>query len=97
LPTGGMPIVPVPTTAVITFEGLAIGAMLCTVATVLYECGLPRLSAAPGPLDHHLAAGSIILVVRSADASSQDWASDALVTEAQEATTTRARAATRET
>ncbi len=83
LPTGGMPIVPFPTTAVITFEGVAIGAILCTVATVLYECRLPRLGAASGPLDQHLAAGSIILTVRSVGTASQEWAAKALVTEVQ--------------
>ena len=80
LPTGGMPIVPVPTSAVIMFEGLAIGAMLCTVATVLYECRLPQLGAGPGPLDQHLAAGSIILIVRSPGTTPQEWASRAMVT-----------------
>ena len=85
LPTGGMPIVPIPTSAVITFEGLAIGAMLCTVATVLYECRLPRLGAAPGPLDPHLAADRILLTVRSTGVASDGWASKALVTEVQEA------------
>ena len=84
LPTGAMPIVPPLTTAVITFEGVAIGALLCTVATVLYECGLPRLRKRPGPLDRHLAGGSIILVVRSNDVTSQEWASSALATEMQE-------------
>ena len=83
LPTGGMPIVPPLTSAVITFEGVAIGALLCTVATVLYECRLPRLRTRPGPLDQHLAGGSIILVVRSSDVASQEWASNALATEVQ--------------
>ena len=85
LPTGGMPIVPLPTSAVITFEGLAIGAMLCTVATVLYECRLPWLGQAPGPLDQHLATGRIVLAVRSTNTSTQDWTSTALVTAVQEA------------
>ena len=43
LPTGGKPIVALPSAGVITFEGVAIGAILCTVATVLFECGLPGL------------------------------------------------------
>ena len=84
LPTGGMPIVPIPTSAVIMFEGLAIGAMLCTVATVLYECRLPRFGARDGLLDQHLAAGSIIVVVRSTGSTTHEWASKALVTEVQE-------------
>jgi len=84
LPTGGMPIVPILTSAVIMFEGLAIGAMLCTVATVLYECRLPRFGARDGLLDQHLAAGSIILIVRSTGSTTHEWASKALVTEVQE-------------
>lgn len=84
LPTGGMPIVPIPTSAVIMFEGLAIGAMLCTVATVLYECRLPRFGARDSLLDQHLAAGSIIVVVRSTGSTTHEWASKALVTEVQE-------------
>ena len=84
LPTGGMPIVPIPTSAVIMFEGLAIGAMLCTVATVLCECRLPRFGARDGPLDQHLAAGGIILIVRSRGSTTHEWASKAFVTEVQE-------------
>ena len=84
LPTGGMPLVPPLTSAVITFEGVAIGALLCTVATVLYECRLLRLRERAGPLDQHLAGGSIIVVVRSNDVTSQEWASNALATEVQE-------------
>jgi len=86
LPTGGMPIVPPLTSAVITFEGVAIGAILCTVATVLYECRLPQIRKRPGPLDRHLAGSSIILAVRSNDVLSQEWASNALATEVQELT-----------
>ena len=86
LPTGGMPIVPPLTSAVITFEGVAIGALLCTVATVLYECRLPRLGKRAGPLDQHLAGGNIIVVVRSSDVTSPEWASNALATEVQEVT-----------
>ena len=89
LPTGGMPIVPLPTAAVITFEGLALGAILCTVATVFFECRLPRLDGLlggrPGPLDQHLAAGSIIIATKSSDGASQAWASQATATEVQEA------------
>ena len=85
LPTGGMPIVPLPTTGVITFEGLALGAILCTVATVFYECRLPRLRGRPGPLDQHLAAGSIIVAAKSTDGASEAWAAKATATEVQEA------------
>ena len=81
LPTGGMPIVPLPTAGIITFEGLALGAILCTVATVFYECRLPRLGGGPGPLDQHLAAGSIIVAVKSTDGASEAWAEKASATE----------------
>ncbi len=63
LPTGGMPLVPLPPYGVITFEGVAIGAILCTVATVLVECGLLR-PGAPEPFDAELAAGGLVLSVR---------------------------------
>jgi hypothetical protein len=84
LPTGGMPIVPLPTVGVITFEGLALGAILCTVATVFYECRLPRLGGRAGPLDHHLAAGSIIVAAKSTDGASEAWAAKATATEVHE-------------
>jgi hypothetical protein len=81
LPTGGMPIVAVPTTGIITFEGIAIGAILCTVATVLYECGLPGFrSAGAGPLDHHLADDCVLVTVRCTDDASLDWAEKAAET-----------------
>lgn len=81
LPTGGMPIVPLPTSGIITFEGVAVGAILCTVGTMLYEGGLMRLRADPRPLDAHLAAGQIIVSVRSADLRTDAWAARAVVTE----------------
>ncbi len=98
LPTGGMPIVPLPTAGVITFEGLALGAILCTVATVFYECRLPRLDGMlgggglggrlggqPGPLDQHLAAGSIIVTAMSREGASEAWAAKATAIEVQDA------------
>jgi hypothetical protein len=81
LPTGGMPLVALPPSAVITFEGLALGAILCTVGTVLYECRLPARSKPQGLLDEHLAAGGIIVAVRSGEALSAEWASKAIITE----------------
>ena len=81
LPTGGMPIVAIPSTGVITFEGIAIGAILFTVGTVLYECGLPGLwSAGTGPLDHHLADDHVLVTVKCDETASMDWASKALET-----------------
>lgn len=74
-----MPIVPHPTAGVITFEGLALGAILCTVATVFFECRLPRLGVPAGPFDRMLADGSIVIAVRSDRVPSQ-WAAKATAT-----------------
>jgi len=83
LPTGGMPIVPAPTTGIIVFEGTAIGATLFTVFTVLLEGRLFRMGRAPRPLDRYLAAGNVIISVKSSGAGSQEWAKGAMVTEAE--------------
>lgn len=80
LPTGGMPIVPAPTTGVITFEGTAIGAVLTTVATVLYECGLPGWRKKPGPLDHHIALDHVLVSVKCDEGASTAWAAKAIET-----------------
>jgi hypothetical protein len=80
MPTGGMPIVPGPTTGVITFEGLAIGAIIATVATMLYECGLPSLFSKAGPLDHHIADDHILVTVRCDEGASTAWAARAIET-----------------
>lgn len=79
LPTGGMPLVALPPTGVITFEGIAIGAIIFTVATVLYECGLPGLwSSGTGPLDYHLADDHVLVTVECDDGASMEWAAKAL-------------------
>ena len=62
MPTGGMPIVPLPTTGIIVFEGTALGTILFTVAAVLLEGRMFRRVVA-GPLDHHLAAGRLLVNV----------------------------------
>jgi hypothetical protein len=81
LPTGGMPIVALPPAGVITFEGVAIGAIICTVATVLFECGLPGLwSAGTGPLDHHLADDHVLVSVKCEEGASTSWTASALET-----------------
>lgn len=81
LPTGGMPIVALPAAGVITFEGIAIGAILCTVATVFFECGLPGLwSTGSGPLDHHLADDHVLVTVRCDESASTAWTAGALET-----------------
>ena len=81
LPTGGMPIVALPPAGIITFEGTAIGAILCTVGTVLYECGLPGLwSVGKGPLDYHLADDHVLVTVRCDESASLEWAAKAVAT-----------------
>ena len=77
LPTGGMPIVALPPIGVITFEGTAIGAILCTVLTVLVECGLPAFRRRPGPLDAYVAAGHVLV---TAKVDSGAWAEGASAT-----------------
>jgi len=80
LPTGGMPLVALPPTGVITFEGIAIGAILMTVSTVLFECGLPGLRLGAGPLDHHLADDYVLVSVKCDESASTEWASKATET-----------------
>ena len=80
LPTGGQPIVALPPAGVITFEGVAIGAVLTTVATVLVECGLPALRKKPGPLDHHIALDHVLVRVRQDEGASTAWAAQAIET-----------------
>ena len=63
LVTGGMPIVAIPPVGIITYEGIALGAILATVAAVLLEGRLLRSSPKPGPFDHHLAEGKILLSI----------------------------------
>ena len=79
LPTGGMPIVAGPPAGVITFEGVAIGAILATVATVLYEAALPALKG-PGPLDHHVAEDHVLVTVKCDESASTAWTANALET-----------------
>ena len=62
---------------VIVFEGTAIGAILCTVLTVLVECGLPGFRRGPGPLDAYVAAGHVLV---TASAPSGAWTDGALAT-----------------
>lgn len=83
LPTGGMPIVPLPPYGVVAFEGVAIGAILFTVATVLFECGLPGYGHRTGPFDGHLAVGRIVVSVGGAQPALGDWTAGALATESE--------------
>lgn len=79
LPTGGMPIVALPAAGVITFEGIAIGAIVATVATVLFEAALPSLKGA-GPLDHHIALDHVLVSVKCDEGASTAWTANALET-----------------
>ena len=79
LPTGGMPIVALPAAGVITFEGVAIGAIIATVATVLFEAALPSLQGA-GPLDHHIAQDHVLVSVKCDEGASRAWTANALET-----------------
>jgi hypothetical protein len=80
LPTGGQPIVALPPAGIITFEGVAIGAVLTTVATVLLECGLPAFRKTPGPLDHHIALDHVLVSVKCDEGASTAWAAQAIET-----------------
>jgi hypothetical protein len=80
LPTGGQPIVALPPAGVITFEGVAIGAVLTTVATVLLECGLPAWRKKPGPLDHHIALDHVLVSVSCDESASTAWTAQAIET-----------------
>jgi hypothetical protein len=81
LPTGGQPLIAIPPTGVVTFEGVALGAIIFTVGTVLYECGLPGLwSIGTGPLDHHLADDHVLVTVKCEEGAPMEWAAKALET-----------------
>jgi hypothetical protein len=64
LPTGGKPILSGPPIAIVTYEGTALGLILCTVLGVLLEGRLVRKSSA-GPLDRQLSDGLYLLNLMS--------------------------------
>ena len=66
--TGGMPIVSPMPVGIITYEFVALGAMLATVGTVFLEGRLrPRFRVTPGPLDRHVAEGRILVTAPCRD------------------------------
>ncbi len=67
--TGGMPIVAPLPVAIITYEGIALGAILATVAGVFWEGHLFSFRYQSGPLDHHVAEGKILLSLQCHDES----------------------------
>lgn len=63
--TGGMPIVALPPVAIITYEGTALGAILLTVGAVFFESRLLRRNGfGESPLDHYVAEGGVLVLVR---------------------------------
>ena len=62
LPTGGKEILSGPPISIVTYEGTALGLILCTVLGVLLEGRLVRKSPA-GPLDSQLSDGRYLLNV----------------------------------
>ena len=77
LPTGGMPIVPLGPTGIITFEVTALGAILATLITLLVEAGLGWR----GEKDHDpelaedVADGSMLVCVRCL---ADEWAASVI-------------------
>jgi hypothetical protein len=71
--------VALPPAGVITSEGVANGAVLTTVATVLLECRPPS-SKKPGPLDHHIALDHVLVSVKCDEGASTAWAANAIET-----------------
>ncbi len=58
--TGHMPIVAAPPVGIITYEGIALGAVLATTLAVIWECRLPRRHSASAA-DGAVAEGRISL------------------------------------
>ena len=69
--TGHMSLVPGPTTGIVTYEGIALGAVLATFLAVLFECRLPRRFAV-GPLDAHISDGRLVVSVVCPDQNARE-------------------------
>jgi hypothetical protein len=65
--TGHMPIVAAPTSGIVVYEGIALGAVLATTFCVLWEGGLLRRRREGAPRDHAPAPTSAIVVTIEAD------------------------------
>jgi hypothetical protein len=72
LATGGMEIIAGPPVGIITYEGTALGAILCTVAAVLLEGRIWRRARFEDPLAHHLVAGRWVLWIDDAKSANGD-------------------------
>ncbi len=71
LVTGDMPTISGPPSAVVTYEGIALGIILATVAGVLIEGRLGRRRL-PSPLDHRVAAGDLLLIIDDRAAAGEE-------------------------
>lgn len=80
-PIGSLSAVSGPPVAIFIFEGVALGAILSSVAAVFAECRMPRLRWKPDPFDDQIAAGRIVVAVDSTEDATHDWAAGALATE----------------
>ena len=60
--TGHMDIIAAPPIGIVTYEGIALGAVLSTFLAVIFEAGLPRRTR-KGALDRHVADGAVVLSV----------------------------------
>jgi hypothetical protein len=69
--TGHMPIVAAPTSGIVVYEGIALGAVLATTFCVLWEGGLLRRRRKGVPRDHAPApTGSIVVTIEADDPAS---------------------------
>jgi len=66
LVTGHMAIIAAPPIGIVTYEGIAMGAVLSTFLAVIFEAGLPRRTR-KGALDRFIADGAVVLAVDCPD------------------------------
>ena len=74
LVTGHMPIVAAPPVGIITYEGIALGAVLATTLGVLWECRLPR-SSPGGAAESRVAAGQLVVLLQLPATRADEFAS----------------------
>ncbi len=70
LPTGGMPLAPLPTNAIITYEMTMLGAILATTVTLLIAAGLPAWRSSR-LYDPEVSSGKILVGVVNPPADSR--------------------------
>jgi hypothetical protein len=75
LVTGHMPIVAAPTSGIVVYEGIALGAVLATTFCVLWEGGLLRRRRGGSPRgDVTATAGAIVVTIEADDPATGDRA-----------------------